>query len=146
MPDDNVRTFGSYEVVTEDLGVLEFSALGPVQNDTATGFSHHGILGAGLDLDDGRAAAACCARALLAAATAHLGDLDHLRVIRRLRVFVAATPDFTDFVPIADAASDVLLMELGRRGAHARSVVGVTSLPFDLPVVIEMTASSRLKT
>lgn len=140
MPDDEVRAYGRYEVVRQDRGVLEFSALGPVESGSATGFSHHGVVGADLDVEDGRAAAERCGIALLTAAESHLGDLDRLVAVRRVRVFVAAVAGFAEHATIADAASEALIRRLGDRGAHARTVVGVASLPFDLPVVVEMTA------
>ena len=140
MAEDRVRAFGKYQVVRGDEGVLEFSALGPVQTDANSGFSHHGVVGAELDLGDGCAAAERCAFALLTAAQDYLGDLDRLLAIRRVRVFVATVAGFAEHVAIADAASEVLVHRLGSRGVHARTVVGVASLPFNLPVVVEMTA------
>jgi len=136
--------FGAYEVVRTDAEAIEVSALGPLQSGSSTGFSHHGVLGAGLDVEDGRAAAARCAIAVRAALEANLGDLVRVAAVRRVRVFVATTSDFRDHAIVADAASEVFHEAFGASGAHARTVVGVASLPFNVPVVVEMTARANL--
>jgi enamine deaminase RidA (YjgF/YER057c/UK114 family) len=53
-------------------------------------------------------------------------------------VFVASTPDFTAQPKVANGASELLGEVFGEAGKHARSAVGVASLPLDVPVEVEL--------
>ncbi len=66
-----------------------------------------------------------------------LGDLD--RVLRVVKVFgmVNAVPDFTGHTQVIDGCSDLLVELFGERGRHARSAIGVGSLPMGFAVEIE---------
>jgi enamine deaminase RidA (YjgF/YER057c/UK114 family) len=96
-----------------------------------------GKLGAGVSLEDGQRAAKLCAVNILAQAKAALGDLETIGRLLKLTVFVASDPSFTDQHKVANGASDFLVDILGERGRHARSAVGVPSLPMDAAVEIE---------
>ena len=97
-----------------------------------------GKLGAGVSLDEGQRAARLCGVNILAQARAALGgDLGRIQRLLKLTVFVASTPDFTDQHKVANGASDFLVEILGDAGRHARSAVGVPSLPLDAAVEIE---------
>ncbi|MEX1178922.1 MAG: RidA family protein [Nitriliruptor sp.] len=63
-------------------------------------------------------------------------DLDRVRVVK-LTVFVASAPDFTEQHLVANGASTLVADVLGDAGTHARSAVGVASLPLDSPVEVE---------
>jgi enamine deaminase RidA (YjgF/YER057c/UK114 family) len=96
-----------------------------------------GRLGAGIDVDQGQDLARTAALNLLAVAgDAVDGDLDGLRLVK-LTVFVASDPTFTDQHLVANGASLLLHTVLGDQGIHARSAVGVASLPLDAPVEVE---------
>jgi enamine deaminase RidA (YjgF/YER057c/UK114 family) len=73
----------------------------------------------------------------LLAAQAALGSLDQIRATPKLTVFVASAPDFTEQPTVANAASEIFNEVLGAAGAHARSAIGVASLPRDTPVELE---------
>lgn len=77
-----------------------------------------------------------CAVNLLAVAQDAAGDLARVRVVK-LTCFVASAPDFTQQHLVANGASELLGEVLGTDGHHARSAVGVPSLPLDSPVEIE---------
>lgn len=96
-----------------------------------------GLLGQDLDATKGQEAARQCAINILAQAKAALGDLEDIAKIVKITVFVASTPDFTTQHLVANGASDLLVAVLGDRGKHARSAVGVASLPLNAPVEIE---------
>ncbi len=96
-----------------------------------------GLLGQDLDATKGQEAARQCAINILAQAKAALGDLEKIAKIVKITVFVASTPDFTTQHLVANGASDLLVAVLGDRGKHARSAVGVASLPLNAPVEIE---------
>ena len=68
-----------------------------------------------------------------------LSDLDRIEQIVKMICFVNCTDDFIRHPEIADGASDLLLEIFGEeKGLHARSAIGVYSLPFNIPVEIEM--------
>ncbi|MFV2093692.1 MAG: RidA family protein [Hyphomicrobiales bacterium] len=97
-----------------------------------------GILGAGIELDDGIKAARLCALHVLAQASLALdGDLDRITACVRLGVFVASTAEFTDQPKVANGASDLMVEVLGEAGRHARAAVGMASLPFGVSVEVE---------
>lgn len=96
-----------------------------------------GRLGEALDVAAGQEAAKACAVNILAQAKAALGDLEKIRKIVKITVFVASAPSFTEQHLVANGASDLLAAALGERGRHARSAVGVASLPLGAPVEVE---------
>ena len=96
-----------------------------------------GRVGAEVGLDAGREAAKWCAVNILAQAQAALGDLAAIRRIVKITVFVASSPEFTSQHLVANGASDLLVEALGDDGRHARSAVGMASLPLNAPVEIE---------
>ncbi|MEV0568742.1 RidA family protein [Dactylosporangium sp. NPDC050588] len=98
-----------------------------------------GRLGAEVDEATGAACARQCAVNLLAALDRAFGGLSGVRLVR-LTVYVAATGAFTRHPAVADGASELLAEVLGPDGAHARSAIGVASLPLGCPVEIEAVA------
>jgi enamine deaminase RidA (YjgF/YER057c/UK114 family) len=96
-----------------------------------------GLLGRELDVTAGREAAKLCAVNVLAQAKAAVGDLEKIVRIVKLTCFVASTPDFTDQPAVANGASDLMVAALGEKGRHARSAVGMASLPLNAPVEVE---------
>lgn len=96
-----------------------------------------GLLGRDLDATKGQEAARQCAVNILAQAKAALGSLEAIGRIVKITVFVASAPDFTTQHLVANGASDLLAAVLGDKGKHARSAVGVASLPLNAPVEIE---------
>ncbi|MBM3389092.1 MAG: RidA family protein [Betaproteobacteria bacterium] len=89
-----------------------------------------GKLGREFDIDAGRQAARLCALNLLACLKlACEGDLGRVRQCLRLGGFVNCEPDF-EFAPaVVNGASDLIVALLGDAGRHARTAVGVASLP-----------------
>ncbi len=96
-----------------------------------------GLLGRDVDVAAGQEAAKYCAVNILAQAKAALGDLEKIRRVVKITVFVASTPDFVEQHLVANGASDLLATALGEKGKHARSAVGSASLPLNAPVEIE---------
>lgn len=96
-----------------------------------------GLLGRDVEVAAGQEAAKYCAVNILAQAKAALGDLEKIRRVVKITVFVASTPDFTEQHLVANGASDLLATALGEKGKHARSAVGSASLPLNAPVEIE---------
>ncbi|MFG1298863.1 RidA family protein [Xanthobacter sp. V3C-3] len=103
----------------------------------ASGKAIAGKLGAGVDVEAGRAAARLCAINILAQVKAAVGDLDKVVRVVKLVGFVNATADFTDHPKVVNGCSDLFVDVLGDKGRHARSAVGVGGLPFDVAVEVE---------
>lgn len=96
-----------------------------------------GLLGRDVDTAAGKEAAKLCAINILAQAKAAIGDLEKIRRLVKITVFVASAPDFTEQHLVANGASDFLVAVLGEPGKHARSAVGTASLPLNAAVEIE---------
>lgn len=96
-----------------------------------------GTLGGDLGTEAGKLAAKWCAVNVLAAAKTALDDLEKMKRIVKITVFVASAPDFNEQHLVANGASDFLVAALGDRGRHARSAVGMAALPMNAPVEIE---------
>ncbi len=96
-----------------------------------------GKLGHELGVEEGQQAARICAINILAQLKVALGDLDKVKRIVKLTGFVNCTPDFTDPHRVMNGCSDFLIEVLGERGRHARSAVGVASLPLGVAVEVE---------
>lgn len=91
--------------------------------------------------DQARLAARQCALNALAVLSDHLeGDLDRVRRILRLGVFVLSDSGFADQPQIANGASELLVEVFGEAGRHARAAVGSVALPLDATVELEMLA------
>ena len=98
-----------------------------------------GKLGDGLvTIDNAQESARICILNLFSSLKAHLGSLDKIKKIIKITVFVASMPDFVDQPLVANGASDYIVEIFGDNGKHARSAVGVASLPKNAPVEIEM--------
>jgi enamine deaminase RidA (YjgF/YER057c/UK114 family) len=103
-----------------------------------------GKVGAEVSLEEGYQAAQSVGLAILASLKQELGDLD--RVVAWLRVFgmVNAAPDFASHPSVINGFSDLILKLYGQEaGQHARSAVGMASLPFNIPVEIEAEVEIR---
>ncbi|NNG02744.1 MAG: RidA family protein [Inquilinus sp.] len=99
---------------------------------------HQGKLGAGTSVEEGQAAARLCALNAVAQAKAALGgDLDRVVRVVKLLGFVNGTPEFGDQPKVVNGASDLMVEVFGDKGMHARSAVGVASLPFGVAVEVE---------
>jgi len=96
-----------------------------------------GKLGAGVTIEQGAAAARGCAINLLAQIKAALGDLDKVVRVVRLGGFINSAPDFVDGPKVLNGASDLMVQVFGDKGRHARTTVGVASLPADAAVEVE---------
>ena len=96
-----------------------------------------GRIGDTMTMKEGEAAARRCAVGLLAQMASALGSLDKVQRVVKLGVFVNSTADFTDHPKVANGASDLMVAVFGDAGRHARSTIGVPSLPADAAVEVE---------
>jgi len=97
-----------------------------------------GKVAAGLSIEQGQAAARQCFVNVLS----HLriacdGDLDRVRQVVRLGGFIASPAEFTQHAQVMNGASDLAVAVFGDAGRHARTTIGVPSLPADAAVEVE---------
>ena len=97
-----------------------------------------GKLGDDLSIEQGQEAARLAGIRLLASLQAELGDLNKVKRIVKVLGMVNASPDFTEHSQVINGFSDLMVAVFGERGKHARSAVGMGSLPKNLAVEIEM--------
>ncbi|MBP0445859.1 RidA family protein [Roseomonas sp. SSH11] len=102
-----------------------------------------GRLGAEVDVEEGRRAAALCALQGLAALRSVAGSLDAVARVVKLTGFVASATGFAEQPRVIDAASNLMGQVFGEAGRHARSAVGVAMLPRNVPVEIEFVFALR---
>lgn len=91
-------------------------------------------------VEDAQDASRLCTVNILAQLKANLGNLDRIMRIVKVSGFVNSTQEFTEHPKVINAASDMLYKIFGERGKHARIAVGVSSLPLDSTVEIDLVA------
>ena len=127
--------FGSYVEAVQTGNLLFLSGMLPVVDHKP---KYLGRLGKELDTEAGRDAAYTAALGALAAAKEYLGSLDRVTRVVRLGVFIATYRDFFAQPTVADAASDLFRDIFGSDKMPVRLVIGVASLPFGMPVELEV--------
>lgn len=101
-------------------------------------FMYEGKLGKDLTIEQGQEASRQTMINLLAVLKNHLGDLDRIKQIVKLLAFVNSAPGFVEQPYVINGASEFLEEVFGEKGKHARSAIGTSELPFNIPVEIEM--------
>jgi len=97
-----------------------------------------GRVGKEVTLEEAYEAATLCALNCLAALAGEIGDLNRVKKLVRVGVFVSSAPDFYQQPQVANGASELFLKVFGEKGAHVRTAVGVAALPMNSPVEVEM--------
>ena len=100
-----------------------------------------GKVGEAVTPEEATEAARLCALNALAAAAEKAGGLDNLRDVVKVTGFVASAPGFNGQPGVLNGASELLGEVFGDAGLHARSAVGVSELPLDSPVEVEIVVS-----
>src|SRR5262245_9291376 len=110
---------------------------GQIATDAEGELLARGRVGEDVDVETAVGCADACAHNVLRQLELLPGGLDGVERIVKLTVFVVAAPGFDRPQVVANGASDVILSALGERGKHARSAIGVASLPLGSPVEVE---------
>jgi enamine deaminase RidA (YjgF/YER057c/UK114 family) len=97
-----------------------------------------GKVGAQVSQEQAYDLARSCALNALAAVKSVVGDLDEVVRVVKVVGFVAVDPSFTAVSAVVNGASELLQAAFGDAGRHARSAIGVASLPLDAPVEVEL--------
>lgn len=114
--------------------LLFLAGKGPYKPD---GTLHTGKLGRDVTIEDAYQHARLTGLHLIAVLKHELGDLDRVRRIVKVLGMVNAVPDFEDHPKVINGCSDLLVEVFGEHGRHARSAVGMGSLPRNITVEIE---------
>lgn len=99
-----------------------------------------GKVGAEVSAEEAAGQAQICALNALAAIKAEIGNLDRIKRIVKVVGFVASDPAFTGQPAVINGASEFFGEVLADAGLHARSAVGVASLPLNAAVEVEVIA------
>ncbi|MGD2295409.1 MAG: RidA family protein [Candidatus Aminicenantes bacterium] len=105
---------------------------------TAEGILRTGKVGEDLTLEEGYEAARLTGLSLLASLEQEIGDLNRIKRFIKVLGMVNVDSSFTDMPKVINGFSDLMVEVFGEHGKHARSAVGMASLPANIPVEIEM--------
>lgn len=126
---------GLYEHAVRDGNLVYLSGKGPRRAD---GTRRSGKVGADIGLEDAIEDARIAGLNLLAALRREVGTLDRVERIVKILGMVNAAPGFGDHPKVIDGCSRLMIDVFGEKGRHARSAVGMGSLPGNMTVEIEM--------
>jgi len=98
-----------------------------------------GVAGGDRTIDEAYAAARCCALTQLAVLKRELGTLDRVAEVIAVNGYVNAAAGFADSPAVINGASDLLVRVFGDAGRHVRAAVGVSALPRNALVEVQMT-------
>ncbi|MGM8211261.1 RidA family protein [Virgibacillus sp. W0430] len=110
----------------------------PFVNSTFGDLPYTGKLGDTVTIEQGQELARLCIINSLAALKEEIGTLDKIDRILKVNGFVACATGFTDQHIVLNGASDFLKEVFGEKGIHARTATGVTSMPLNTPIEVEM--------
>jgi len=102
-----------------------------------------GKVGSAVSLEQGQEAARQAVLNGLAQVAAEAGGLERVVRVVRVGVFVNSAAGFTEQAKVANGASDLLVGIFGEAGRHARAAVGVSDLPLDAAVEVELIVQVR---
>ena len=125
----------NYVNAVRTANLLFLAGKGPLQED---GKDIVGRLGKDMSVDQGYQAARSVAMAHLAVLKHELGDLKRVRRIVKVLGMVNSDPAFTQQPAVVNGYSDLMVAVFGERGKHARSAVGMATLPNGIPVEVEV--------
>lgn len=116
--------------------LIYLSGNGPLE--TSDRKAYKGKVGVDLTVEEGYQAARSTGINMLAALQAEIGDLNKVVRIVKVLGMVNAEPTFTEHPQVINGFSELMIEVFGDRGQHARSAIGVASLPWNLACEVEM--------
>jgi len=129
------RPMANYLTAARSGNLLFLSGHGPVRDGRVV---YQGKVGRDLTIEQGRQAARLTGLNLLASVRGAIGSLDRVRRIVKVLGMVQCADDFIDHPAVINGFSDLMVEVFGEAGRHARSAVGMGSLPFGIAVEVEM--------
>lgn len=131
---------GSYLPCVRAGDLLFVSGQLPLRDGVLTA---RGKVGSAVPLEQGQEAARQAVLNALAQVAAEAGGLERVVRVVRVGVFVNSAAGFTEQAKVANGASDLLVGIFGEAGRHARAAVGVSDLPLDAAVEVELIVQVR---
>jgi len=123
-------------IPAKKIGNLVFtSGQGPIKDGK---FIYVGKIGGEVSLKEGYESAKICALNCLAAIKSVIGSLDKIDEIIKVKGYVNSTSDFYRQPEVVNGASELIVKIFGKKGKHARSALGTSVLPGNIPVELEM--------
>jgi enamine deaminase RidA (YjgF/YER057c/UK114 family) len=129
------RPMANYVTAVRSGSLLFLSGHGPLREGRAL---YQGTVGRDLTIEQGREAARLTGLNVLASVRDALGSLDRVRRVVKVLGMVRCPDDFVDHPQVINGFSDLMVEVFGDAGRHARSAVGIGSLPLGIAVEIEM--------
>lgn len=130
-----VAPIANYVKFVQVGNLVYLSGHGP---DKPGGGQVYGQLGKNLTVEEGQAAARLTGISLISTLKGYIGDLNKVKRVVKVLGLVSCDPSFTQQPQVMNGFSNLMVEIFGDRGRHARSSVGVASLPNNIPVEIEM--------
>jgi len=145
-PEENLKALGiilpkqsapiaNYVNYVRTGNLIYFSGSGPAAEE---GGYVRGKLGKDLTIEQGKEAAKITGINMIANLKNAVGDLNKVKRIVKVLGMVNSTESFTDQPKVINGFSDLMVAVFGEKGKHARSAVGMISLPLNMAVEIEM--------
>jgi len=133
LPDPSAQ--GGNYIPAKTVGQMVYLA-GVISTDSAGVIA--GTLGLDRTIEEGRAAARACALTQLSVLRRHLGTLDEVKQIVSVNGYVNAVAGFEDSPKVINGASDLFVEVMGEAGRHVRAAIGVSALPRNALVELQM--------
>ena len=134
------KPIGNYVPFRLAGNLLYLSGQGPRDDK---GNAQTGKVGAEVSVEEAYRRARTIGLQLLATTRQALGSLDRVEAVLKVLGMVNAVPEFKDHPKVINGCSDVFVEVLGEAGRHARSAVGMGSLPNQISVEIEAIVAIR---
>lgn len=126
---------GNYSLVVKSGNLVYTSGQTPKENGVLL---MKGKVGATVSPEDGYKLARRAALNALTAIESLIGNLNNITRVVKATVFVSSDPSFTGQAKVANGATDMLVELFGDNGRPVRSAVGMSVLPGDAPVEVEL--------
>ena len=139
-PQENLKQLGlSLPEISQPIAnYVKWKQVGNLLYLSGTGPKIYGKVGAELTTEQGYEAAKATGLEVIAVLQAATGDLGKIKQVVKVLGMVNSTPEFTAHPAVMNGFSDLMVAVFGEKGKHARSAIGVNSLPNNMAVEIEV--------
>ncbi len=131
---------GSYTPLIIVDGIMYLSGLLPLKNGRLL---YSGKVGRDIGVEEARKCSEAVVLNAFSIIKSHTGDLDRIERFIRLNGYINAIEDFNDHPLILNSASELIMRIFGDHGVHTRIAIGVSSLPLDSPLEMDMIIKVR---
>lgn len=139
-PSENLKQLGlTLPEISQPIGnYVKWKQVGNLLYLAGSGAKIYGKVGADLSTEQGYDAAKATGLEIIAVLQAATGDLGRIKQFVKVLGMVNSTPDYTTHPAVINGFSDLMVAVFGEKGKHARSAVGMGSLPNNTAVEIEV--------